>query len=96
MSTPTVIVNPQTNNVVITKTNDDQTVVSTYAVNVTSSPSVSIVSVTNNAGISVLLPNFVPQSSTSAGVAGELRWDSNFLYLCVSQNLWKKIPLSNI
>ena len=96
MSTPNIIVYPQTNNVVISTGTEEQNIVSSYSVNVSSFPSVNIISVTDNAGISILSPNFAPTSSNSIGSAGELRWDSNYLYICVSNNLWKKIPLASI
>ncbi len=96
MSTPNIIVYPQTNNVVITQGTEEENIISSYSVNVSSFPSVNIINVTDNAGISILSPNFAPVSSNSIGSAGELRWDSNYLYICVSNNLWKKIPLVNM
>lgn len=36
-----------------------------------------------------------PQTSTSAGTAGDIRWDSSYLYLCVSQNSWKRVSLQD-
>ena len=35
----------------------------------------------------------VPTSSTSLGVKGTVTFDSNFQYVCVNTNLWKRIPL---
>lgn len=96
MSTPNVIVYPQTNNVVISKGTSEENIVSTYAVNVTSFPAVNVVAVNNSAGISTIAPNFPPESSSANGNAGEIRFDTNYLYICVSTNLWKKIALVNL
>lgn len=37
-----------------------------------------------------------PSSGTDTGTAGQLAWDANFLYICVSTNLWKRVALSSI
>lgn len=96
MSTPNVIINTPTNNVVINTGTDEENIVFSYAVTVSSFPSVNIVNVTDNAGISVLSANFAPSNTNSVGIAGELRWDSNYLYVCVASNTWKKITLSDL
>lgn len=36
----------------------------------------------------------VPATSTSAGSAGQVAYDANYLYLCVAANNWKRIALS--
>jgi hypothetical protein len=36
----------------------------------------------------------VPTSATAPGVVGDFSYDSNFIYFCVSANLWKKVALS--
>ena len=33
-------------------------------------------------------------TSNTAGVAGEICWDVGYLYVCTSQNSWKRIALS--
>jgi hypothetical protein len=33
-------------------------------------------------------------ASTSPGIPGSIRWDTNYLYICVQTNLWKRAPLS--
>ena len=35
-----------------------------------------------------------PQESSSPGTPGDIRWDSMHLYLCVSNNTWKRFALS--
>lgn len=39
--------------------------------------------------------NSTPASSSAAGNPGEIRWDSSYIYLCISSNSWKRIALSS-
>lgn len=42
-------------------------------------------------------PRFVstpPSSASDTGTAGELAWDSGFLYICVSSNTWKRVAVA--
>lgn len=96
MSTPNIIINPQTNSVVVSNGTTEENITTAYTVSVSSFPSVGIINVSDNSGISIISPNSAPSSSSSTGSSGEIRFDSNFLYVCVSTNLWKKIPLQNI
>lgn len=34
-----------------------------------------------------------PASSAASGIAGEIVWDTGFLYVCVSANSWKRVAL---
>lgn len=36
-----------------------------------------------------------PTTNTSAGRVGELRYDSNYLYVCIAINLWKRVSLNS-
>ena len=36
-----------------------------------------------------------PASSTASGYTGEFVWDSNYLYVCVATDTWKRIGLSS-
>jgi len=36
-----------------------------------------------------------PSSSSSSGVKGQIAWDSNYLYVCVDTNTWKRVGLNN-
>jgi hypothetical protein len=38
-------------------------------------------------------PSPAPTTSTSPGLAGEIRYDSDYIYLCVSDNNWKRSSL---
>lgn len=35
-----------------------------------------------------------PTSATSSGTAGDIRYDSNYLYVCVATNTWKRSALA--
>lgn len=37
----------------------------------------------------------VPASSTDSGVKGEFTFDENYMYYCVADNQWKRIPLED-
>lgn len=38
--------------------------------------------------------NTAPASATAAGTTGEIRYDANFIYLCVAANTWKRSALT--
>ena len=35
-----------------------------------------------------------PCSATDVGMKGEIRWDSNYLYICIATDTWKRVALS--
>lgn len=35
-----------------------------------------------------------PSTAASTGTAGEIRYDSNFLYICVATNTWKRVAVA--
>ena len=35
-----------------------------------------------------------PSSATDTGLAGEIRWDANYIYVCVATNTWKRVAIS--
>lgn len=35
-----------------------------------------------------------PCSASSVGMKGEIRWDANYLYICVATDTWKRVALS--
>lgn len=41
-----------------------------------------------------LIINAAPATSTSDGVAGQLAYDANYIYVCVAPNSWKRAGLS--
>jgi hypothetical protein len=36
-----------------------------------------------------------PSSSSDVGKVGEMCWDSNYLYVAVASNTWKRVALSS-
>lgn len=38
--------------------------------------------------------NTAPTSATDTGVLGEIRYDANYMYVCVATNTWKRSPLT--
>lgn len=42
-----------------------------------------------------LKTSYPPSSTNTLGVRGELAWDSQYLYLCVNDNDWRRVPLQN-
>ena len=38
--------------------------------------------------------NTTPSSSTDTGVLGEIRYDSNYMYVCVATNTWKRASIT--
>ncbi len=38
---------------------------------------------------------FTPESSIAAGTPGQIRWDTNFIYLCIAANTWKRTALTS-
>jgi hypothetical protein len=95
MASPVLIINNQPNTIAITKSDSSKDAISTNRVLINSIPDISIVSPSSNPNATLITPNGPPTSSRSYGLAGEIRWDSNHLYICVSNNLWKKISLES-
>ena len=42
----------------------------------------------------ILPPTTHPSSHNEAGVAGEIRYDATYLYICTATNIWHRTPLS--
>jgi hypothetical protein len=42
----------------------------------------------------ILINTSVPATATSGGTAGQFARDTNFLYMCVATNTWRRTPLS--
>ena len=41
-----------------------------------------------------ILPTLTPASATAAGIAGEVAWDANYIYVCTATNTWKRVAIS--
>lgn len=42
----------------------------------------------------VLAGSAPPANSTAVGIVGQVAWDTGFLYMCVSNNSWRRIAWS--
>ena len=91
-----IIINDQPDILVVNKNDIDGNALSSHRLSITTQPTISVVSPSSNPNISSIAPNAPPFSSSSNGSPGEIRWDTNNLYICVSKNLWKKISLEEI
>ncbi len=38
--------------------------------------------------------NGTPASATATGTTGEIQWDSNYIYVCIATNTWKRVAIS--
>lgn len=43
----------------------------------------------------LVLSNTVPEIANSAGIAGTVRYDANYVYVCVANNTWKRVSLTS-
>lgn len=39
-------------------------------------------------------PEGTPASATAPGTTGMIKWDANFIYVCIANNVWKRAPIS--
>jgi hypothetical protein len=47
-------------------------------------------------GTSVIITSSVtPVSKTAAGIAGQIVWDEDYIYLCIAENTWKRVEISD-
>lgn len=42
----------------------------------------------------LVISNSVPANSTSSGIPGTIRFDSSYVYICTSNNVWKRATLN--
>jgi len=47
-----------------------------------------------NFGANLVFSNSVPANSVSTGIAGTIRFDTNYVYVCVANNTWKRAALT--
>ena len=45
-------------------------------------------------GVRPVLPTHTPASATATGVAGEIAWDADYVYVCTATNTWKRVAIS--
>jgi len=72
-------------NIVITNTNSNATV------NINGTSNVAVFANTGFYTTALnLTTSFTPASSSADGVAGQITWDSDYVYVCVATNTWKR------
>lgn len=42
-----------------------------------------------------IITNRTPSSATDTGIKGQVAWDSSYIYVCVSDDVWKRTALSS-
>jgi hypothetical protein len=42
----------------------------------------------------ITCPIRTPASAAAAGVAGEIRWDASYIYICTATNTWKRVAIA--
>lgn len=48
--------------------------------------------ITTSSGLNI--PTKTPGSATATGIAGDICWDANYLYVCTAANTWKRVAIS--
>ena len=56
-------------------------------------PSVRTVNVSIFAA-NLSLSNSVPANASSSGIAGTIRYDSSYVYICTATDTWKRVAIS--
>ena len=96
-----IVYNNYTNDNLTFKTNSDIIMSITQAGNVGIGTQNPIVALDVNGGLriqsdSIAVSNSkTPSSASDTGQAGQICWDTNYLYVCVASNTWKRIALSS-
>lgn len=54
----------------------------------------SLLSNSANVSAAYLRNSTAPANSSATGVAGEIRYDSSYVYVCVATNTWKRASIS--
>jgi len=42
----------------------------------------------------LVIPTETPASATASGTAGQIAWDTNYIYICTATNTWKRVAIS--
>jgi hypothetical protein len=48
----------------------------------------------NTIGSNLVLSNSAPANSSATGTKGNIRYDSNYIYVCVDTNTWVRAPIA--
>ena len=96
-----IVYNNYTNDNLTFKTNSDNIMSVTQTGRVGIGTQNPIVALDVNGGMriqsdSIAIQNSkTPSSASDTGQAGQICWDTNYLYVCVASNTWKRIALSS-
>ena len=96
-----IVYNNYTNDNLTFKTNSDIIMSLTQTGRVGIGTQTPIVALDVNGGVriqsdSIAIQNSkTPSGASDTGQAGQICWDANYLYVCVSSNTWKRIALSS-
>jgi hypothetical protein len=94
MADPVVNISQDTANVVRI-IQDGEDIVRISDTTITEKNEIILVSPNSVQNLSYLINIDPPTISSSPGTLGEMRFDGEFLYICVSANSWKRIALSS-
>lgn len=50
----------------------------------------------SSTGTFLFVGQSVPTTSTSTGIKGQVAFDDSYIYLCVADNTWKRVALSDL
>lgn len=89
----TININENNNIIKVVQASDD--VIRISETKITTDNTIRVVTADNIPGLSYISITQPPTSSSSDGTIGELRFNESFMFLCVSPNYWKKIPLTS-
>jgi hypothetical protein len=42
-----------------------------------------------------IIATATPASASASGTAGQISWDSNYVYICISANTWKRVAIAS-
>lgn len=45
-------------------------------------------------GNGIVIASMPPSSASAEGVAGQISWDANYIYVCIGKNTWKRAALT--
>jgi hypothetical protein len=63
-----------------------------FLANPGSNPSVRTITTLNFSN--TIISNTAPANSSSSGTAGQLAYDSEYLYVCIANNTWGRVSLT--
>ena len=71
----------------------DRVVVLFNANSTTIKPSLRTITVSSFSA-NIIVSNSTPANSTANGIAGTIAYDSNFIYVAIANNIWKRATLT--